>query len=271
MSALITLTTDFGWRDPYVAAMKGVLLSLCPDAVVTDLSHDISAHNVLEAALFVSGSAPYFPAGSVHVAVVDPGVGTDRLPIAVAAEGIFFVCPDNGILTLYLRQHVCGEVRVISNPDFMLKNVSSTFHGRDIFAPAAARLACGFAFEDIGAITTDMVRLPVPSAGRISRDKIAGQIIHTDRFGNLTTNIPRSMTRSDGADSGAVVEAGQGRVRLNRLRHAYGEVACGKPLALWGSSGYLEIAVNQGSAALELELTVDDQVSLRIEGNSHSD
>jgi len=146
---LVTLTTDFGHRDPYVAAMKGVLHQRCPAVHIEDLSHDLAPQDLIEAALFVEAAMPYYPPGTFHIVVVDPGVGTARRPLALKADGQYFICPDNGLMTLYLQQHPLETAHVITNPAWMLPEVSATFHGRDIFASAAAMLASGSSLEAV--------------------------------------------------------------------------------------------------------------------------
>ncbi|MCC6490866.1 MAG: SAM-dependent chlorinase/fluorinase, partial [Candidatus Hydrogenedentes bacterium] len=192
MAPLITLTTDFGTRDAYAAAMKGVILSACPDARVIDLSHDIAPQDVFEGAMFVAEAVPCFPANSIHCVVVDPGVGTARLPIIVSAGEHTFVCPDNGLLTLFTRQHAIREARMIANPEFMRASISATFHGRDIFAPAAAALARGVPMQDAGERLTTLTMLEIPGVHTTADGIVAGVVMHVDRFGNAITNIHRS-------------------------------------------------------------------------------
>src|SRR5690606_13925034 len=188
MPRLVTLTTDFGARDPYVAAMKGALLDGCPGLQLVDLSHEIAAHDVLEGALFLEAAVPYFPAGTVHLVVVDPGVGSDRRALAASVLDQVVVCPDSGVLTLLARAHGLDEVRAIESPEFRRAEVSRTFHGRDIFAPAAARLACGAPLGDAGPRLERIVELPVPEPVA-DGSTVRGEVIHVDRFGNLITNL----------------------------------------------------------------------------------
>lgn len=250
---LVTLLTDFGRRDPYAAAMKGVVRSLCPEADVVDLSHEIAPQDVLEAALFLAAAIPYFPQDSVHCVVVDPGVGTARRAIAARIAGQSFVCPDNGVLTLLVERHhdAATTVHAIENPDFMLAGVSKTFHGRDVFAPASARIAGGASLTEAGSEVADPVRieLPVPVC---EAERAVGEVIHVDRFGNCITNIPRSALR-DAPPQAASISAG---ARSGIPIHAaYGGTAPGTVLALFGSTDLLEIAVNQGNAAEALGLS----------------
>lgn len=254
---LITLTTDFGQRDPYVAAMKGVIYGIAQDVEVVDLSHDIPPHDILAGSLFLAGALPYFPDGAIHVVVVDPGVGTERRPIVLSAGGQIIVCPDNGLPTLFIREHPIDLVRLISNPRFMRETISATFHGRDIFAAAAARLARGEPFEEIGEDLDSVVTLDIARPREGPQGVVLGEIIHVDRFGNLVTNIHRSLI--SGRFSGSVVAGGH---RLGEIHRTYGDVSSGAPLALFGSSGYLEIAVNGASAAEALGLTKGRAVEL---------
>lgn len=249
MAGLITLTTDFGTRDPYVAAMKGVILRVCPDARVVDLTHEIPPQDLWEAALFLAGAAPWFPVGTVHLIVVDPGVGTERRPIAAAAGGQLFVCPDNGVLTFLLRTCDFERAHLINNAAFMLPAVSATFHGRDIFAPTAARLAAGADLASVGPPIDSIEQLDAPEPRRRRDGEIAGEIVHIDRFGNAITNIPASMI-----DAVHVPEVRAAGIVIASISRTYGDVPADKALALIGSSGYLEIAVNRGNAAAALGL-----------------
>lgn len=246
-------------RDPYVAAMKGVIWSICPNASIVDLTHEIEPQDVLETAFFVAGAAPHFPGGTVHVVVVDPGVGSDRLPIAAAIAGQIIVCPDNGILTLLARRHRLDEVRVIANRAFMLESISNTFHARDIFAPAAAHVArAGRIPEEIGPPLNQAAFLPLPEPLMTAEGAVTGQVIHIDRFGNVITNIHceflgrRTVRRV--AFQGTHVEG---------VCRTYSDVPDGQLLALFGSSGYLEIAVNKRNAAKETGLARGDRVDVR--------
>ncbi|MCY4455024.1 MAG: SAM-dependent chlorinase/fluorinase [Chloroflexi bacterium] len=247
MSAIVTLTTDFGTQDSYVAQLKGVLLAGCADVRIHDLTHEIAPHDVVEGALFLAGALPAFPPGTVHLAVVDPGVGGDRRPIAVEVAGQRVVCPDNGLLTLLARSHPIDAVHELTNSRFRREPRSATFEGRDVFAPAAAHLACGGSLVDLGPSVAELIQvaLPEPVAGE---DGVRGEVLHVDRFGNAITNIPASM----------LPEAGHARVhaagRDLALLRTYADAEAGEALALIGSSGYVEVAVREGSAAEALGL-----------------
>jgi S-adenosylmethionine hydrolase len=262
---ILTLSTDFGTEDEYVGVMKGVILSIAPEVRLVDLSHQIPPQDVRRAAFLLMNAVPYFPPDTVHLAVVDPGVGTERRPLAVRTPAGTFVGPDNGLFSWVLaRVPEWGAVE-IREPAYRLPLVSSTFHGRDIFAPAAAYLAAGVPLERLGPRLTDPVRLPPPRL-EVSDFAVKGEVLYADRFGNLVTSIGRFRWDGDrlvlapafrpasgevtvGVAAARVVLAG---VELQGVRRTYGEVAVGEPLALVGSSGFLEIAVRQGSAAAAL-------------------
>ncbi len=234
---IITLLTDFGTADGYLGEMQGVLLSLAPGAVLVDVSHDVPAQDVEHARLALARYWRRFPQGTVHVVVVDPGVGTERAGIAVESEGYFLVGPDNGVLSPALLGAAARAVRLV-----VPQGASATFHGRDVFAPAAAQLARGEALEALGRPHDDPVVRRTPAPVRRADGSIAGEVVNVDRFGNLVTNIavPR----------GGVVEL-DGR-RIGAVSRTYGEVASGALVAVVGSSGFVEIAQRDGSAAREL-------------------
>lgn len=242
MPPIITLTTDFGLRDPFVGVMKGVILGICPAARLVDLSHEVAPRDVLEAALVIESSARFFPRDTVHLAVVDPGVGGQRRALAISAAGQCFVGPDNGLFTATLAEP--GWVAVsLENPTYRLPEVSQTFHGRDLFAPAAAHLAAGVALERLGSRVTDPVRLPLPDC-RFEDGAWVGEVIGADRFGNLITSVMARRLGEPGA--GWVVEVG-GRA-LGGLARCYAEGPEGEPGAIIGSTGRVEVFVRNGSA-----------------------
>ena len=259
MARLITLTTDFGTRDAYAATMKGVILSACPDARLIDLTHDIPPQDVFEAALFLAEAAPYFPAGTIHCVVVDPGVGTARLPIIASAGNHLFVCPDNGLLTLFTRQHPIHEARMITNPQFLRATISATFHGRDIFAPAAATLAHGVPMQEAGDKLTTLTMLEIPDVRKDQDSYLDGVVMHIDHFGNAITNIHRAHIGSK-----VITEVRAGQQRFTALHETYGDVEPGRALALFGSSDYLEIAVHRGNAREQLGLLRGTRVEVRF-------
>jgi S-adenosylmethionine hydrolase len=255
---IITLTTDFGLRDPYVAEMKAVILSLCPDAVIVDVTHGVAKFDVRSGVYFLASAAPYFPKGTVHVAVVDPGVGTARRGLVVETKRGFFVGPDNGVLVLAAEKQGVVGVREITNPKLMLPHVSSTFHGRDVFAPAAAHLANGVPPADFGAEIHDVVK---PSFAKVkaSKDKLEGEVLHVDGFGNIVTNIGEETLANVKPSSSFNVEIGGCNVKA-RLARTYGEAKPKEAIILVGSQCYVEIAMNQRSAAQELKAKPGDKV-----------
>lgn len=237
----ITLLTDFGTRDGYVATMRGVIVSIAPRVCIEDATHDVSPGDVAGGAWALGSYWRYFPAGSVHIAVVDPGVGSDRRALAAGVDRHYFVAPDNGLLTYVLQDR--GDARVVSieNPQYLRDTISATFHGRDIFAPVAAHLALGVALEELGPAVGDALLLPQLTPTR-SGDIIRGQIVHVDRFGNLITNVP-------GAWISPQSRVRFGAIDLGVVRGTYSEARSGHPVAVVGSAGFLEIGVRDGEAA----------------------
>ena len=234
----ITLLTDFGTRDGYVAAMKGVLATLAPDAVVDDASHDVEPGDIASAAWALGAYWRRYPPGTVHLVVVDPGVGTKRDAIAIEADGRFLVAPDNGVLSWALRD--AQAVTAMHELERPAHAIASTFHGRDLFAPAAARLAAGDPIASIGPAKRGIVRLPWPEPVHHA-DGVDGVVIHVDRFGNLVTNIPTSEAIGD-----CFVRVGMMEVEV---RNTYGDVDVGELVAHAGSRGLIEVAMRDGRAA----------------------
>ena len=255
---IITLTTDFGQRDGYVGVMKGVILGIAPHVSIVDISHEIPPQDVREAAYILSTAVPYFPSGTIHVVVVDPGVGSARRPIAIRTPTATFVAPDNGVLSFVLAEHARAEVRHLDRPRFWLSQISRTFHGRDIFTPVAAHLAAGVPFGEVGTVINDPVTISLPRPQRTADGAICGEVLHVDRFGNLITDIPADWLA--GAASWRFEVAGQS---IDGLSHAYAAVEPGALVALIGSAGRLEIAVCQGSAATFLGVAAGASVVAR--------
>lgn len=245
-SGIITLTTDFGQRDPYVAMMKGVILSIAPDARLVDITHQITHGSIIEAAGLLHDTFPFFPKGTVHVAVVDPGVGSPRRPLAFEGEGHFFIGPDNGLFWPIIRDHSKAGVFQISESRFFSPSVSATFHGRDIFAPAAAHISRGIKPASMGPKIEDPIEVPLPKPKK-SGGTLQGQVVRVDHFGNLITNIHRKDLESFLKSDLPVIQVGD--VVIDELSLYYAEGVKGEPLALLGSSDWLEIAVNLGRAA----------------------
>jgi S-adenosylmethionine hydrolase len=255
MKKIITLTTDFGTEDPYVAAMKGVILSINQDILLLDLSHSIPHYNILEGAFFLLNSTRYFPSGTIHVAVIDPGVGSPRRPVSVKTGGQFFVCPDNGLLTLLLRDWPLEEAYIINNKNIIRSEVSETFHGRDIFAPAAAHLSKGLALKEMGESIDGLITLDIPEPYWSQGNDLMGEIFHFDSFGNGVTNINRKHLKNRKIQSVKVKSH-----TFSEIMPAYSSVPLYKSLVLWGSSDYLEVSINQGSAREKLELKSGEKV-----------
>jgi S-adenosylmethionine hydrolase len=244
---VITLITDFGTADGYVGEMKGVLLSQVRDATIVDVTHDIPPHDVELARLTLARVWRRFPLGTVHIAVVDPGVGSERAALAVAADGRLLVGPDNGVLSPAL---LAGDARVVSLP--VPPGASATFHGRDVFAPAAARLAHGADVDALGDAVSDPVILRTPEPHRAPDGTLAGVVIAIDRFGNAITNLVSTR-------GGRVAVAN----RAFPLRRTYADMADGEPGAVIGSTGLIEIVVRNGRAADMLRLVRGSEVTLR--------
>lgn len=257
MPPVVTLTTDFGTRDSFVAAMKGVLLSRCAGVQVVDICHDVPPQNIRVGALRLASAARYFPPGTVHVAVVDPGVGGPRRPIAVSAGGQSFVGPDNGVLSLAAGPDAPGWRAVeIANRALWLPNPSSTFHGRDIFAPVAAHVAGGGALDDLGPPTDGMVRILLPRVAE-QDGRLSGAVLDVDRFGNLITNV--RPCELEGWTVEAVEIAGR---EIHGLSEWYDPAQA--LVAVLNSDGWLEIAAQGGSASDLLGAGADAAFSVRL-------
>lgn len=242
MTPIITITTDFGTRDGFVGQMKGVILGINHEARVIDVTHDIEPLQVLEGALVLKCVSRYFPEGTIHVAVVDPGVGGTRRGMVLRCQDLYFVGPDNGLFSLIVSSASQWEAREIINPEFMLPRPHPTFHGRDVFAPAAAYLSRGMSFDNLGPPITDPVMLPIPNP-KHTDEGIVGQVIYVDRFGNLTTNIDEEMLNR------SVKSVIAGDVVIKGISRYFAEAGEREPLALINSFGLLEIAVNLGNAS----------------------
>ena len=242
MPPVITLTTDFGLRDPFVGIMKGVVLSICPSARLVDLTHEIARQDILAGSLALEAATPFFPPGTVHLAVVDPGVGSARRAIAVRAAGAYLVGPDNGLFGFALEGAGWTAVSLTA-PQYRRAEVSRTFHGRDVFAPAAAYLAAGVPLERLGPAVSDPERLRRPGC-RLMAGELVGEVLDADRFGNLITSIPAARL----AEIPGPIEVEVGGHRVRGPVDAYAEVREGEPAVILGSTGRLEIFVRAGRA-----------------------
>jgi S-adenosyl-L-methionine hydrolase (adenosine-forming) len=256
--SVITLTTDFGTRDWFVGTMKGVIAGIAPKAKVIDLTHELPPGGIRGGAFALAASCRFFPKGTVHVVVVDPGVGSRRKAIAVRTAGGIFVGPDNGVLSWALAKEQIVAIHSLENEDYFLQPVSRTFHGRDVFAPAAAHLSRGVPIKKLGPAVTDLVRLEWPEPRR-RPGGLEGEVVYIDRFGNAITNLDSGLLQ---ARHWASCEIHAKRRRLCPLGSFYQGVARNTPVALLGSSGFLEIAVNGGSAEKLLGVRTGDQVVL---------
>ena len=248
---VIALLTDFGTHDHYAGTMKGVALGICPDATLVDITHDVAAHDVLGAALELAASYKYFPAGTVFLVVVDPGVGSARRGIAAEAGDYKFVAPDNGVLTPLLDDLVPKRVVELTERRYARPTVSRTFEGRDRFAPAAAWLARGVELTALGRPAGEIQRLDIPQP-EVAVDRVAGQVLRVDRFGNLITNIDRRTF--DRIAAGGALDIRIGDHVIPKLVATYTDVAPGTVCALFGSSDHLEVAANGASASASLGL-----------------
>jgi S-adenosylmethionine hydrolase len=256
----ITLTTDFGLKDPYVAEIKAVVLNVCPAATIVDISHEIAKFNVRMGAYILASASPYFPKGTIHVVVVDPGVGTKRKPILIQTRQACFVGPDNGILTLAAGNQSIEHVYEIANQKLMLPRISGTFHGRDVFAPVAAHLANGTPPADFGPQTH---RIVTPDFTKVIKKKnmLIGEVLYTDSFGNIITNINEKKLASTKIQKTVSVKLGKTRLKL-KLCRSYAEARAQEPLALIGSHNFLEIAMNQGNASKAFNVNAGEKVAL---------
>lgn len=261
----ISLLTDFGQQDSYVGQMKGVIASINPDAIVIDLSHSIAPQQVAQAAIMLADSVDSFPPGTIHVVVVDPGVGSARRAVAAEVGQQRFVCPDNGLLTLVLRHAEARRIVQLDQARWWRANVSSTFHGRDVFAPVAAAWSLGHDLMEFGPLHDQpLISLPLPecsveSPGDLEKSTVHGEVLAVDHFGNLITNIRRSAIPREA--KGFQVEIGSSC--LNGIVQCYADRPTGDTVALFGSSGRLEIAIVNGSAARQMQILPGEPVIVR--------
>jgi len=259
---IITLTTDFGLKDPYVGTMKGVILSINPEARIVDITHQIKTGDITHAAGLILETFNFFPKDTIHVGVVDHGVGSDRRPILVKAEGHFFVGPDNGLFWPIISAHQPAEMVHLTEKGYFLPHISHTFHGRDIFAPVAAHLSHGADPLKMGTIIRDPVPLRLPSLKK-NEGILCGQIVRVDNFGNLITNIHREDLAQFTETGKTVIKVGT--LTIENVRETYAEAKKDKALALIGSSGYLEIAVNLGRASERLGIDSEELTGVKVE------
>lgn len=259
---LITLLTDFGERDYFVASMKGVILNINPQAQIVDLSHHVTAHDVADAAYLLKSCYRYFPAGTIHVAVVDPGVGTARRPLLISSSRYVFIGPDNGLFTHVYQEEAGIEVRQIENRQYRLDSEGATFDGRDLFAPAAAWLTKGQPLGSFGRLVPNYERLPIPEPAW-DKHVMAGQIVYIDRFGNLISNLTAYHVREvRGATKRSEPYIRIGSLTIDGVVRSYADGSPDEPRALINSNGYLEVFLKEGHAADRLNLSRDARIEL---------
>ena len=258
---LITLTTDFGYRDPFVGIIKGVIAGINANARVIDLSHDIPPQDIMAGALVLRHSVRYFPRGTIHVAVIDPGVGGARRPLLIECDDNYFVGPDNGVLSLSLEGQQPQRITHLSNSTYHLQPVSATFHGRDIFAPVAAYLSLGISAPAFGETVENFVQLKIPPIERLAH-RIIGEILYIDGFGNLFTNISEHDLTGLTADK-PVISLRDATIR--GLASNYAAAVEGELVALVNSWGLLEIALYKGSARQRIAAQIGDKVEIVLD------
>jgi S-adenosylmethionine hydrolase len=261
MSQIITLTTDFGLQDHYVSAMKAVMLGIAPDVRFVDVSHEIPAQDIMAGAWVVKNTAFLYPPGTVHLVVVDPGVGTSRHPIALKIKDQYFVGPDNGIFSLLFKEYEY-EAYKLNNSTYWAQGLSNTFHGRDVFAPVSAHLSTGVSLDEVGEPIDDLVTYhwAVPIA---DKDGLQGWVVHIDRFGNLITNISDELIEDHLKRKSVKIYVGN--TMLDKVVSTFGDVEEGEPAAFIGSSGMLEIGINKGNAARMLSVDKGAQISIVLQ------
>ncbi|MGA2967298.1 MAG: SAM-dependent chlorinase/fluorinase [Terriglobales bacterium] len=265
----ITLTTDFGLNDHFVGAMKGVILEIAPDAQIVDISHAVQPFDILDGALTISQAYSYFPSGTVHMVIVDPGVGTARRPVIMTGDRHLFVAPDNGVLSLIYDREERISVRHVTAEHYFLQPRSSTFHARDIFSPVAAYLAKGVEADRFGEEITDYVRFSAPRPKPVDERTLRGVVLKVDRFGNLITNItPQDAPQLFEATPPAFTITIGTKTQATRMCASYAEGAPGEVFGILGSMGFLEVASNRGSAYQLLGAGKGSEVNVVMEGQS---
>ncbi len=261
-ASIITLTTDYGTSDHLVGTIKGVILQINPDATIVDINHHVVPYDVLDGALSIAAAYKYFPPKTIHVVIVDPGVGTQRRPILVSGEQHYFVAPDNGVLSLVYERESRLTVRHATAEHYFLSPISDTFHGRDIFGPVAAWLSKTWQTQSFGEEITDFVRFALPKP-KVSGKALEGVVLRVDAFGNLITNlIPRDLP--EGSIANGKMKLRVGSKEVQRFVRTFAEGANGEPVALLGSSGFIEISVNRNNAARALGAQRGAEVVLEL-------
>jgi S-adenosyl-L-methionine hydrolase (adenosine-forming) len=258
---VITLTTDYGTNDHLVGAMKGVILTINPDVTIVDITHGVIAHDILDGALAIGQAYQYFPPKTIHVVVVDPGVGTDRRPILAASDQHYFVAPDNGVLSAVYDQTEALKVWHIISQHYFRQPISKTFHGRDIFAPVGAWLSKSWQTSAFGEPITDFTRFAIPKP-RVSGNTVRGVVLRVDQFGNLVTNLRVEDVPTPAGNESCTIKAGNAVVK--KVVETFAEGPSGEPVVVIGSSGYLEICINRASAARALGIGRGTEVTVEL-------
>jgi S-adenosylmethionine hydrolase len=260
-NSIITLLTDFGTKDHYVASMKGVILNINPRCLLIDITHQVSSHNIREGAYILANAYSYFPKGTIHLAVVDPGVGGARKPLLIVTPNYSFVGPDNGLFTMVTRKESVEQIIALDKQKYHLPKVSTTFHGRDIFAPVAAYLSLGIKPNAFGH-TIDSLEGLGSERPVIKEGKLSGEILHVDSFGNLVSNIDKGILFRFTEGRPLVIRAGRKTIR--GLKRGYWEGKKDEPIALLGSGGFLEISVREGNAQKAMKVKRGDPIQIII-------
>lgn len=263
---IVTLTTDFGLSDHFVGTMKGVILEICPDAQIVDICHSVQPFDVLDGALTIAQAYSYFPASTVHVVVVDPGVGTARRPLILSSERHHFVAPDNGVLSLIYNREERIHVRHVTGEHYFLQPLSNTFHGRDIFAPVAAYLAKGVDSLKFGDEISDFVRFNAPRPKPVDQQTLRGVVLKVDRFGNLVTNITPQDAPMLFTEQPPAFKIVIGKREISEIKTAYADGAPGEVFGILGSMGYLEVAANRAAAVQVVGAGKGSEVNIILEG-----
>lgn len=263
--AIITLTTDFGLKDPFVGIMKGVILNINPKVRIVDISHKVSPQNILEASLILRDAYRYFPAKTIHVAVVDPGVGSPRRPILVIAEKHYFIGPDNGIFSFVYENS--QRVIHITAKHYFLSSEDTTFHGRDIFAPVAGWLSKGISIDNFGETIKDYIKITIPEPVIAGKELVEGEVIYIDGFGNVATNISRNEIKAFTSDPSKLKILIKG-IEISGINKYYAQSIDKRPSAIINSSGLLEIYIYQGNAEKELGLKIGEKIGIIVSRKS---
>ncbi|MBL7130358.1 MAG: SAM-dependent chlorinase/fluorinase [Candidatus Omnitrophica bacterium] len=257
--SIITLLTDLGYKDNFVGVMKGIILGINPKVHIVDLCHEVEPQDITGAAFALKTAYKYFPKDTIHLVIIDPGVGSQRLPILVKTKDYYFIGPDNGVLSLALEEQEIESIIYLDNYEFHLRPVSNTFHARDIFAPVAVHLSKGISYQLFGKGIKDYKKIKLPKP-IISSSSIVGEIIYMDRFGNLFTNISQDLRNK--------IKRPRIKIKdklIRSIKSSYAQVKPNNLLAIWGSSGFLEIAVNLGSAKDKLIAKIGDKVEIIVD------